>query len=237
MPLGHAYFVSDLHLFSRRSRAGEHLPALRAAARKADTFVLGGDIFDFRWTTLASVDRTVDAAAKWLGELVTSAPRCQFHMLLGNHDHHGCLMKRLDRLAAWHENLSWDPFYFRRGDCIFLHGDAADGDATHGRLVQARTRRPHHKKQGAAANLLYDAVVSAHVHRTVPAIAYPHRRTAGRLLNYLGDIGHTYDAGVRQVYFGHTHRALDAYELAGVRFHNGGAPIRGVPFRIVEVIN
>ena len=55
------YFVSDLHLFSGRTQAARHAPALHAAARRARTFVLGGDIFDFRWSTLGSVETTVRA--------------------------------------------------------------------------------------------------------------------------------------------------------------------------------
>lgn len=206
---------------------------MRQRAQRADTFVLGGDIFDFRWTTLSSVDRTVDAAAHWLRELVESAPQCQFHMLLGNHDHHDCLMKQLRHLDAAHENLAWDPYFLRIGDSIFLHGDAADGKATHQGLIDARTRKPLHKKRGQTANLLYDAVVRTGAHRTLPVVAYPNRRTTKRLLRYLRDVGHGPETGIRHVYFGHTHRALDAYECEGVLFHNGGAPIRGVPFRIV----
>ena len=41
--------VSDLHLFSRRSRAGDYLPAIHRAADEADLFVLAGDIFDYKW--------------------------------------------------------------------------------------------------------------------------------------------------------------------------------------------
>jgi len=233
MVKANAYFVSDLHLFARRSQATAYLATMKQRARGAHTFVLGGDIFDFRWTTLASVDQTVNAAANWLRDLVESAPRCQFHMLLGNHDHHGCLIKRLQKLADEQENLSWDPYYLRLGDSIFLHGDAVDGDATHDGLVQLREGNPKHVKRGPTANMLYDTVVQTGVHRAAPVVAYPKRRTARRLLEYLEDVGHGAAAGARNVYFGHTHRPLHAYEYRGVRFHNGGAPIKGVPFRIV----
>ncbi|HTN77248.1 MAG TPA: metallophosphoesterase, partial [Pirellulaceae bacterium] len=81
-----SYFVSDLHLFSRRSQAQRYRDQLHATARDAKVFVLGGDIFDFRWSMLKSVEVTVDAAIIWLEELIAPHPDCQFHFVLGNHD-------------------------------------------------------------------------------------------------------------------------------------------------------
>jgi UDP-2,3-diacylglucosamine hydrolase len=227
------YFISDLHLFARRSTAHEHTEAIRAHARGADTFVLGGDIFDFRWSTLEGFSRTLDAATNWLDDLVTSAPDCQFHFLLGNHDHHPAMIEGLTALGDAHENLSWDPYLLRMGESIFLHGDAADGDGTHGRLVRSREAAEHHRQRGPTASAAYEAVLRTRVHRTVPVIAYPKRRTAKRLMKYLEEVGHGKQSGVEHVYFGHTHRPLHAYRHDGVHFHNGGAPIKGVPFRIV----
>jgi len=64
-----------------------------------DTFVLGGDIFDFVWTTRDSIAESVDEAADWLQSLVEHAPNCQFHFLLGNHDCYEPFVKRLAELA------------------------------------------------------------------------------------------------------------------------------------------
>src|SRR5437899_488420 len=80
------YFVSDLHLCSRRSRAELHMPAIHAAAGRANSFILGGDIFDFRWSTLPSADETVRHALRWLDDLVASHPLCDFQFIQGNHD-------------------------------------------------------------------------------------------------------------------------------------------------------
>ena len=62
MPHKSSYFVSDLHLFSRRSLAPRHEAALHAAAARAHTFVLGGDIFDFRWSHYHSPEETARQA-------------------------------------------------------------------------------------------------------------------------------------------------------------------------------
>src|SRR5256885_311664 len=88
---GNTYFLSDLHLLSRRSRADLHVPAIHAAAGRANAFILGGDIFDFRWSTLPSADEAVKHAIRWLDDLVASHPRCEFHFIQGYHDriHHG----------------------------------------------------------------------------------------------------------------------------------------------------
>jgi len=48
-------WVSDLHLFSRRSLGEQQFDIILAAARETDVFVLGGDIFDFSWSTRTSV--------------------------------------------------------------------------------------------------------------------------------------------------------------------------------------
>ena len=229
-----AYFVSDLHMFARRSNAQAHTAAIHDHARQAHTFVLGGDIFDFRWSTVGGLSQTVGAAANWLDDLVRAAPACRFHFLLGNHDHHDAMIGQLMELEGDHENLWWDPYLVRLGDSVFLHGDAADGDGTHTRLVQSRQGDNHHRRRGAAASIAYDAVLKTRIHRTIPVVAYPKKRTARRLLGYLDEVGHGRETGVQNVYFGHTHRAVHNYGLQGVKFHNGGAPIHGVPFRIVR---
>ena len=41
-------------------------------------------------------------------------------------------------------------------------------------------------------------------------------------------------SGVRHVYFGHIHRRVSGYRYRGLTFHNGGAPMRGQHFRILE---
>ena len=41
--------------------------------------------------------------------------------------------------------------------------------------------------------------------------------------------------GATNVYFGHTHHAMSNYEQGGIFFHNPGAPIRGLDFRVLPV--
>ncbi|MFT5031383.1 MAG: UDP-2,3-diacylglucosamine pyrophosphatase LpxH, partial [Candidatus Binatia bacterium] len=68
------YFVSDLHLFSKRSRGHLHQGAIERAAADADAFVLAGDNFDFHWSTFGSIEKSAAAAARWLERLARGAP-------------------------------------------------------------------------------------------------------------------------------------------------------------------
>lgn len=230
------FFVSDLHVFSRRSRANHHLRGLQQAADQADSFILGGDIFDFRWSTLGSFQKTLDAAQQWIDELIGPRTHCHFHYLLGNHDCHPQFVDRLERLSEVHSNLSWHPEYLRQGNNFFLHGDVLDGSGTSASLEYTRGRWIRkHETCGWIRNVAYDTVVRVRLHKAVGHLAHPPQRVAKRLINYLHQVGHGPDTGTRQVYFGHTHVAVSDYQVGGVRFHNGGAPIPGLQFRLLEV--
>ncbi len=236
MPYRRTSFVSDLHLFSGRSLAPRHEAALHAAAARSRVFVLGGDIFDFRWSTLGGPDVTVPQAIRWLDELVASHPRCDFHFVLGNHDCNRRFVAALDTYRATRPNLLAHPYYFRLGSSIFLHGDAADrprmdADA----LLRRRQHWARDEHRGRIRHALYDLAVQAQLHRVVGRVAPPTRRVARRIAGYLTRIGHSPATGLTDVYFGHTHEALANYRHAGLVFHNGGAALPGLDFRIVEV--
>jgi len=230
------YFVSDLHLLASRSEAHRHFDAIVAAASTADDFVLGGDIFDFRWAQTRSHHHAVDQAIGWLRELTGACPNCYFHYLLGNHDHQRRFIERLAHLAAGLTNLSWHPYFVRLESAVFLHGDAADRRRMDsGKLADARTRCLNHKSRSVFLSRVYDVVVWTRVHRPLPRLVHRRRKVARRILRYLEGIGHGPRDGVRNVYFGHTHAAVADYEYRGVKFHNGGTTIKGMDFRIVEV--
>jgi UDP-2,3-diacylglucosamine hydrolase len=230
-----SYFISDLHLFSRRSHAERYRDELHATAAQADVFVLGGDIFDFRWSTLKSVDATVQAAIVWLEDLIAPHPNCQFHFVLGNHDSNRKFVARLDRLAAETPNLAWYDDYVRLGHSLFLHGDVADANMT-AAMLALRRQRWHHdeKRRGPVHNLLYDMVIQARLHKLAGHLANPQSKVAARIAAYLEDVGHTPRNGLRHVYFGHTHVAMSNFQFSGLTFHNGGAPIKGLDFRIIK---
>lgn len=228
------YFISDLHMFSRRSQSELHADDIWAAARDAQTFILGGDIFDFHWSTLDCHTTTIDAAIRWLEELVSAHPACEFHFVLGNHDYNRRFIDRLEQLVACQPNLACHHFYLRLGQSIFLHGDVADREMDQEMLVASRSRWLDDREYHALRHWLYDMVVHARLHKIAGSLAHPRRSVARKILCYLESIGEGPGTGLRHVYFGHTHTSMSNYEYSGLLFHNGGAPIKGLKFRIVE---
>jgi UDP-2,3-diacylglucosamine hydrolase len=230
------YFVSDLHLFSRRSLAPAHERALHAAANKAGAFVLGGDIFDFRWSMLHSTEATVDAGIRWLDELVGSHKQTEFHYILGNHDSNERFVAALHAYSRSVKNLQYHPYYLRMGRNVFLHGDAADRPLMCAdRLRKRREHWGRDERRGQVRNMLYDLAVNTRLHKLAGKVVHPRKQVAGRVLGYLHRVGQGPMQGVEHVYFGHTHDALCHYRHDNVMFHNGGAPIAGLDFRIVPV--
>jgi UDP-2,3-diacylglucosamine pyrophosphatase LpxH len=228
------HFISDLHLFCDRSVAKQHFSSFHAAAGKSCHFVLGGDIFDLKWSRLGSTSETLSAAQKWVTDFVRPFPNCQFHYLLGNHDCAPPLVEKLDEVSASIANLKIHPYVLRIDNRVFLHGDVADRLTDQQQLEFNRHRRPYEESKGGLANTAYNTVVGMKLHR-LATHWYPPHRVAERILHYLDSIGEGKASGISDVYFGHTHCHLSDYEFNGVRFHNGGAPIKGLKFKIVEV--
>ncbi|MEM6569985.1 MAG: metallophosphoesterase [Planctomycetota bacterium] len=226
--------LSDLHLFSRRSRADEHQRALLDAARRARTVVLAGDIVDFKWSSVGGAEATSDAARAWLEELLEAGDDVQVHYLLGNHDHLPEHIERLEALADDDDRFRWHPFHLRLGGAVFLHGDVSNPRMNPARLHAYRESFARHPNQGPAMERLYDALMALRVHVLGARVLYPERTVLRRIARYLDDIQGEIGDDVRNVYFGHTHRPVDGAEYRGIRFHNCGATIPGVDFRIVR---
>lgn len=231
-----SFFLSDLHLFSSRSTAAAYESEMNRCIQTAHTVILGGDIFDFKWSRYATLRASVDEAVRWLEDLVTQYKDCSFYYLLGNHDSHPDFVLELDKLAFQHANLQWQPHLLRLGSCVFLHGDVIDGGLDH-QSIDAR-RRKHEDKPLPMAyrHWLYDAAVQAKLHCLVANVARRHGWVLKKVYRYLAEQGLNSETGVKDVYFGHTHRPLRSVEYRGLRFHNGGASIRGVSFHIVQTL-
>lgn len=228
------YFVSDLHLSADRLAEMAHLEAVASAASDAEIVVLGGDIFDFQWSTEATIATEVQRAMDWLDRLTSRCRQCQFHYLLGNHDYHHAFIDRLGETAASIENLSWYRFYLRLGDAVFLHGDVADRRMDADGLARVRAKCLHESKRGPIFRFVYSLAARVRLHFLIHHAVFARPIVAGRIAAYLDSVGCGRDAGVRNVYFGHTHLAISEYRRGGLSFHNGGTPILGFDFRIVE---
>ncbi len=228
-------FVSDLHLFARRSDAPRYADAIRTAARRSAVLVLGGDIFDFSWSTLPTLDDTVEAAFHWLQRLADEHPQCQIHYLLGNHDYCQPFLDYLERHSQLIPNFAWHHFYLRLGPNVFLHGDAVGEEGNDPRgAAEVSFALAASPLAGKFSRGAYAVVHRARLHQPLAFLLHRKRRVARRILNYLEHLGEGPETGVRHVYFGHIHRRMFNYRFRGVTFHNCGAPIAGLRFRILE---
>lgn len=229
------FFLSDLHLLSRRSQAERHEELIYQTAGRAQTFVLGGDIFDFTWSVHGSPQKSVEMALRWIDRLVGANAACHFHFVFGNHDYNRRFISALEEFETSTVNLTTHRYVLRLGDSVFLHGDAADHpEMSHTKLELLRSKYLADEMRAPLQHLLYDMAVQARLHRVASRLANPRKRVARRLHGYLSSVGHGPEQGIEHVYFGHTHEPLTNFQYGGLTFHNPGAPMAGVPFRIVQ---
>jgi len=196
--------------------------------------VLGGDIFDFKWSTRSSLEHSIADSIDWLEKLIVSHPNCEFYYVLGNHDAHPKFVAELDRLAFRQPRLSWHPFLVRLHQCVFLHGDVVDCEPSEDSIVSRRKAIDQKPRPVRSRHWLYDAVVRARLHRVAGQIAIRRSTVLKKISLYLSMQGLNAENGIRDVYFGHTHRDIDGVEYRSMTFHNGGASIKGLSFRIIE---
>lgn len=226
--------VSDLHLLCSRSHAPRHMAAIHRAADESDIFILNGDTFDFRWSTLESNAASVKEAIRWLGELADRARDTEIHFILGNHDHLQRFMDALDDFSRERPNLHWHPYYLKLARSVFLHGDVAIRKMTAADLERYRSGWLHEEQRGKLVNRVYDVAFKAGVHKAITRYAFPTKVIVERIRHYLDDIGEGEGSDTELVFFGHTHVAVENYEYEGQRFYNAGAPMPGLDFNILS---
>lgn len=210
------------------------MPRIETAVANADIFVLNGDTFDFRWSAFGDARDTTREAIRWLERTTRKWPDCYFHFVLGNHDHVQVFIDELHEFAERTPNLAWHPYYVKIGNSLFLHGDVANRRMTAHDLEQYRSLWLEDEARGEFVNRIYDAAFRARVHRVVSRFAFPTSTVVERVQHYLDDIGEGCASGTEMVFFGHTHMAIDGYELGGQRFYNGGAPMPGLSFDVLR---
>lgn len=140
----------------------------------------------------------------------------------------------MEALSTDLPNVNWHPFFLRLGSGVFLHGDAANWRMSAASLARFRDRCAAKPRKHPRWERLYDMAIGARLHVLCARATFPHRVVARRLSAYLEEIDHGPEACVRNVYFGHTHRALSGYAFGGLKFHNCGAPMDGLRFDILK---
>lgn len=226
--------LSDLHLFTDRSTAHQHLEEIHETAAASDLFIFNGDTFDFAWSHHRRFEKSVGAAIEWITDLTTEHPHCSFVYLLGNHDGIALFKEALSRLTATRPNLYWEPYHLQLGRKMFLHGDALHSCTTPEHLEAYRQKwdKPEqtHRKLTARA---YRMAAYAGI-PTVLIRLNSKRRCARRILCYLRSSLDCDARSVEEVYFGHTHRAFEDYKYHNRTFHNTGAALTRVRLNILH---
>ena len=158
-------------------------------------------------------------ALRWLDELVGSYPRCEFHFVQGNHDCNRRFIRLAQGYTATRRNLAVHPYLFRQGgkSCSCTATRPTTRPCVPTRLTHRREHWSHDESRSQVRHVLYDLAVTARLHRLAGKVAHPRRRVAHRILGYLSRVHHGPESGVEHVYFGHTHDALENYQLS--RFH------------------
>lgn len=224
--------ISDLHLFTHRSTAAEQMQRIYEVARRSDFFVLNGDIFDFRWTMLDTVDETVIEAAEVLRHLAVEVPTCNVFYIMGNHDANVGLGKLLDALAEDVENFNWHPSHLRIGRNLFLHGDLPLQPGRADPLLRDLKYRERRRAQGLHVG--YRVLVATRLHRLVAWMHSP-QWCARRILSALRSFHPDLLDGLSDIYFGHIHKPFSDFRFDGIRFHNTGSAVRGLKCQLLEI--
>ncbi|HUR57049.1 MAG TPA: metallophosphoesterase [Opitutaceae bacterium] len=226
--------VSDLHLFAQRSAGADYFAALKPQLIAADVLVLNGDIFDFRWSTLPSVESTAVHALEWLAAASAALPACDIHYVLGNHDCPTFFQAKLAEFARGRPRLHCHPLGLRIGPAVFVHGDCA-----HRKMDPAGLRRYRaawdndrgHRPWQTRAYVAADRIgVTALTHRGW----FPREKTVGRVTHYLDRAQPGWRERTGDCYFGHTHLPFSNHRSGTIRFHNTGSGIRGMGFNPVQ---
>ena len=223
-------FTSDLHLFSKRSNVDLYLPALRQLAQRSDVFVFGGDIFDFKWSQYQTFEEGIDKSLDWLDSFISDCPDTRFQYLIGNHD---CAAQFVDAASqVGSGKMEVEPYYLVHGRTLFMHGDVLDAGGTQQGLQQCRNRWQHGQPKGKIPNAIYDAAVAIGLHHTAARRLNTPNKVFELLNRYLIDIEEK--SKIETVVYGHTHWKSD-FSMDSIRFRNGGAAIKGLPFEPVVV--
>lgn len=230
-PANNAVFISDLHLLSPRSVFDLNPLWIVHQYSHSELLVLGGDIFDFRWSTLGSTKASLAAAEMWLRQLIDNWTGRMIY-LPGNHDSHPEFLQLLDSLQSETSAFSWEPHAVRLGTTLCLHGDLYDAGSEAG-LMKYRAQFHHNKAQPALVQSAYNAAVTAQVHRVIPWLRNRRDKVCRKLCHQLKDMQMGTN-GINTVIFGHTHHRIDGRDVADIRFYNPGAALRYSAFQPVE---
>ena len=226
--------VSDLHMFARRSNAHTLMGQIENVISKSDMLVLNGDTFDFRWTTLPTVDHTIKEAVDWIEGLTQRFPNC---------GRSGCLRQSrlpeeylfaLENLAGKNPSITWHEHFMHMDNLLFLHGDC---DTRHTRVDKfVHWSEPYQtsKKVSHALALVYDQVNRTGFTSMAQRLASPPQKASKKVFGYMSEVAPDILKKVKHVYFGHSHVPFTYFEYNGLYFHNTGCAVSSAEFNPIH---
>ena len=224
-------FISDLHLLSTRSVGARLWQDFRGELLRCNLLVLGGDIFDFRWSRHEELTHSLSEVSNWLEDLLEQYPNLRVAYVLGNHD---CLLSsqpEFHRFSNTFSQFTWEEHQFGIGDQLFLHGDILDAGYNLTQLSDYRQRFIDDRRtRGRLANRLYDAVIATRLHRFPSRVLHPPWLVARKLSRFLeGNLSFQLN-NLNQIYMGHTHLPFQGESFQQQTFFNAGSGIRHLQF-------
>lgn len=200
---------------------------------KISHLVLGGDIFDFRWSRAGGFEKSIALANRWLDQLLEFLPGCRVDYLLGNHDCDSRFRQLLEHRASDTSNFGVHEICFRFEDTLFLHGDVLDaGGFQH--LSKYRSAFEHSSEQPWWVHRLYDLAVMLRVHQRIPEFRHRPVPCVQKLKEYLGQEVSVDLSAIQRVFFGHTHVPIRGLQVSGITYWNPGAALKHMPFEPLE---
>jgi len=222
--------LSDLHLFATRSDGSALFDSLQPQLTRIQVLVLNGDTFDFRWSQFPDHEATIQAALRWLNDLLGRLPQCDVHFVLGNHDCLSAFTQRLLSLAETHPRFRWHDKWLQLGDSLFLHGDCAQQQMDARGLERYRAGWREDQQRGTLASQIYTCADRLGLTSLAHRWRFPRRRTLERIAYYLDRAYPDWRRETRHCYFGHTHLPFSGTIHQRICFHNTGSAIRGMTF-------
>ncbi len=224
------FVISDLHIFSRRSNANDILNSMHMQVKDADFLVLNGDIFDFEWTTLESIDKTIFEAVKWLGDLSFQYPDCCIYYILGNHDSLEPFAVLIRKMTHKLTNLKVINTHLVLGSHLFIHGDLPLARKN----PWVRSLKKKVSKRNHFFHICYEYAVKFNLHKIVYSYFSP-EYCSDRIFKALQKYPENFLEQIEHIYFGHTHLPFTEYPHKNYLFHNTGSAINGMGNNLIEV--
>lgn len=206
---------------------------IHAAAKNANAIILNGDIFDFNWTTLTSLEAAVEEAEQWIESLCKNHPRARVCYVIGNHDNYKGFLDRLPGLCKRLNNFEFHHYSVHIGRSLFLHGDCATHPMTVKNVSGYRRTWYRGDHKGKLKGAIVDALVYFRIIYLIHLIAFPRRIVLRRVDTWIQLNHPDLLDQIDDVFFGHTHLPFSNVTFNGRCFHNTGSAIKTMTFNMM----